>query len=280
MSLQLICWAPIESRTAGAYGSEQWLNGPDTSGKPDLQVHLLCMRQVPSSLRLEPIRLATGNAVELTAGASIPATGVTVLNGSGQHVIRGFLAGDKHSFSIVQRLWRLTPAPGLSQPCECCACWPALSQSFLIVQGFTTHSAMFQVNNVWVFNKCGRPSPYSQAQSLHRYTTSLKSRRSNTASDAWKMLVQWASSLSLLSAPLVFTQVKGMPLQKEQCHHKRSQACLPRSGRKGARAERLQRGRRQSQLLTKRQVPSQINCAKMASNVLWNLASLVYYGQK
>ncbi len=68
--------------------------------------------QVPSSLRLEPIRLATGNAVELTAGATIPATGVTVLNGSGQHVIRGFLAGDKLSFSIVQRLWRLTPASG------------------------------------------------------------------------------------------------------------------------------------------------------------------------
>ena len=70
--------------------------------------------QVPSSLRLEPIRLATGNAVELTAGASIPATGVTVLNGSGQHVIRGFLAGEKQSFSIVQRLWRLGAPPGMS----------------------------------------------------------------------------------------------------------------------------------------------------------------------
>lgn len=69
---------------------------------------------MPSSLRLEPIRLATGNAVELTAGASIPATGVTVLNGSGQHVIRGFLAGEKQSFSVVQRLWRLHAQPGAS----------------------------------------------------------------------------------------------------------------------------------------------------------------------
>lgn len=70
---------------------------------------------MPSSLRLEPMRLATGNAVHVMAGATLPATSVTVLNGAGQHVIRGFLAGEKHSFSVVQRLWRLDPLSGAPQ---------------------------------------------------------------------------------------------------------------------------------------------------------------------
>ena len=58
------------------------------------------------------MRLATGNAVELTAGSPIPPTTVGVVNGGGQQITRCQLAGQKQSLSIVQRLLRLEDCPG------------------------------------------------------------------------------------------------------------------------------------------------------------------------
>jgi hypothetical protein len=72
---------------------------------------------MPSSLRLEPMRFATGNAVEMVAGSAIPGTTVTVVNGSGQPLVRGTLAGQRLSFSVVQRLWLLGGgSAGVSPP--------------------------------------------------------------------------------------------------------------------------------------------------------------------
>ena len=68
-------------------------------------------RQVPCGLQLEPMRLATGNAVQLAAGASLPETAVAVVNGAGQRMIRGTLGGERVAFAVVQRLWRLEGAP-------------------------------------------------------------------------------------------------------------------------------------------------------------------------
>ena len=62
---------------------------------------------MPCSLQLEPMRLATGNAVELAAGSSIPETGVAVLGGGAQRMTRGLVGGEKAAFAVVQRLWRV-----------------------------------------------------------------------------------------------------------------------------------------------------------------------------
>ena len=67
--------------------------------------------QVPCGLQLEPMRLATGNAVQLAAGASLPETAVAAVNGAGQRMVRGTLGGERAAFTVVQRLWRLEGAP-------------------------------------------------------------------------------------------------------------------------------------------------------------------------
>ncbi len=85
--------------------------------------------QVPCSLQLEPMMLATGFAVDLTAGAAITETGITVLSGTGQRMVRGLIAGEKASFAVVQRLWRVEAAPATGAhahiPAGCAA--PSLS---------------------------------------------------------------------------------------------------------------------------------------------------------
>ena len=66
---------------------------------------------MPARLALEPMRLATGNAVALDAGATLPETTVAVLSGAGARLVRGALGGERRqAFSITQRLWRLAPA--------------------------------------------------------------------------------------------------------------------------------------------------------------------------
>ena len=70
-------------------------------------------------MALEPMRLATGNAVALDAGATLPETTVAVLSGAGARLVRGALGGERRqAFSITQRLWRLAPAaaPGERPP--------------------------------------------------------------------------------------------------------------------------------------------------------------------
>ena len=67
---------------------------------------------MPASLRLEPMRFATGNAVDLIAGGTLPETSVSVINGGGQKVVRSVLCGKKQNFTIVQRLWRLNTQSG------------------------------------------------------------------------------------------------------------------------------------------------------------------------
>ena len=91
--------------------------------------------QVPCSLQLEPMRLGTGNAVELAAGSSIPETAVTVLGGGAQRMTRGMVGGEKAAFSVVQRLWRVeaTPIAGTATPLPLRA--PLPIQPFCLPQG-------------------------------------------------------------------------------------------------------------------------------------------------
>lgn len=72
---------------------------------------------MPTRLALEPMRLATGNAVALAAGAALPETDVAILSGAGARLVRGALGGERRqAFSITQRLWRLLPAAAGAQP--------------------------------------------------------------------------------------------------------------------------------------------------------------------
>ncbi|KAL4443930.1 hypothetical protein ABPG75_011667 [Micractinium tetrahymenae] len=65
------------------------------------------MLKVASSLRIEPMRFATGQALEFAAGDSIPETTVSVLNGAGQRILRVPCSNER--IMVTQRLWRLPP---------------------------------------------------------------------------------------------------------------------------------------------------------------------------
>lgn len=69
---------------------------------------LVVLLQIPSAVRLEPMNMATGKTLELRAGASLPATTVSVLNGAGQRMTKGQFAGEKVAIVVTQRLWHLT----------------------------------------------------------------------------------------------------------------------------------------------------------------------------
>ena len=71
--------------------------------------------QVPASLALEPAGLATEKAVEMAAGAVIPETRITVLNGSSHCMTKAILAGERHALNVTQCLWRLAADAGGSQ---------------------------------------------------------------------------------------------------------------------------------------------------------------------
>eukprot|EP00887_Chlorella_sp_A99_P005757 scaffold1.g5757.t1 len=63
------------------------------------------LKKVASTLRLEPMRFAAGQAQELAAAESILETTATVLNGAGQRMTKAALGGER--IVVVQRLWRL-----------------------------------------------------------------------------------------------------------------------------------------------------------------------------
>lgn len=60
-----------------------------------------------STLRLEPLRFATGQVQELAAGDSLSETTATVLNGTGQKMTKSALGNER--IIVTQRLWLLPP---------------------------------------------------------------------------------------------------------------------------------------------------------------------------
>ena len=76
--------------------------------------------QVPATLVLEPTSLASGEVLEIEAGQAVPETCVTILNGAKQKVVRGYLRGEKVSYSVTQRLWLLPEGAGVRQRCLHC----------------------------------------------------------------------------------------------------------------------------------------------------------------
>ena len=71
--------------------------------------------QLPASLKLEPIRYASG-MVEERAGTTLQDTSVVIMDGHDKRTNSGTMAGRKGTFTIVQRLWRLESALGLPAP--------------------------------------------------------------------------------------------------------------------------------------------------------------------
>lgn len=60
-----------------------------------------------STLRIEPMRFATGQALEFSAGDTLPETTASVLNGGGQRITKLPFTGER--LVVTQRLWRLPP---------------------------------------------------------------------------------------------------------------------------------------------------------------------------
>jgi len=79
----------------------------------------VCEAQLPASLKLEPIKFASG-MVEMSAGSSLPDTNVVVINGHHRKINNGQVGGKKGTFTVVQRLWRLDPASGVHNPRSAC----------------------------------------------------------------------------------------------------------------------------------------------------------------
>jgi hypothetical protein len=73
--------------------------------------------RLPGALRVEPMRFATGQALEFAAGDAVPETSVVVMSAGGQRLVRSFYDGEKQTVVVTQRLWRL-PAEGAPLPSE------------------------------------------------------------------------------------------------------------------------------------------------------------------
>ncbi|GFR47072.1 hypothetical protein Agub_g8759, partial [Astrephomene gubernaculifera] len=65
--------------------------------------------KLPSSLRLEPLRLASGRRVDVAVGEALPETTVSLHNAAGQRMTRAFLLGQKVALRVQQRLVYLGP---------------------------------------------------------------------------------------------------------------------------------------------------------------------------
>ncbi|KAL0055143.1 hypothetical protein WJX82_007626 [Trebouxia sp. C0006] len=66
------------------------------------------MQKAPSTLTIEPAKLAPGNTQTLLAGEVIAESKVAVSNAAGQlRLVKAYLGGQKTPLTIVQRLWRL-----------------------------------------------------------------------------------------------------------------------------------------------------------------------------
>ena len=70
--------------------------------------------QVASSLRIEPMRFATGQALDFTAGDTISEVAVSVLNGGGQRILKTPFTNER--LVVTQRLWRLPASSSGGQP--------------------------------------------------------------------------------------------------------------------------------------------------------------------
>ena len=100
-----------------------------------------CLAQAPSTLTIEPAKLAPGNTHAILAGEAIPESKVAVGNAAGQlGLVKAYLGGQKTPLAIVQRLWRLKEGQGVlvwvciaavgdagqlfsgSMCCCCCCC--------------------------------------------------------------------------------------------------------------------------------------------------------------
>ncbi|GLC56261.1 hypothetical protein PLESTB_001085700 [Pleodorina starrii] len=65
--------------------------------------------KLPSSLRLEPLRFASGRRVDVAVGEVLPETSVAICNAAGQRLTRAFLQGQKVALRVRQRLVYLGP---------------------------------------------------------------------------------------------------------------------------------------------------------------------------
>lgn len=71
--------------------------------------------KLPSVLRIEPMKLTTGN-LTVTAGDSVPESSVSIVNGHGAKLSKAFFNGEKQSLTVIQRLWLRPPASNSEQP--------------------------------------------------------------------------------------------------------------------------------------------------------------------
>ena len=73
-----------------------------------------CLAQAPSTLTIEPAKLAPGNTQTILAGEAIPESKVAVGNAAGQlGLVKAYLGGQKTPLTVVQRLWRLKEGQGV-----------------------------------------------------------------------------------------------------------------------------------------------------------------------
>ena len=59
------------------------------------------MLQLPAGFRFEPLHLAKGDVVALTAGSVLPETSVSVVNGAGSRVVKALIAGQRQHLKVV-----------------------------------------------------------------------------------------------------------------------------------------------------------------------------------
>lgn len=57
--------------------------------------------QLPAGFRFEPLHLAKGGVVALTAGSVLPETSVSVVNGAGNRVVKALIAGQRQQLKVV-----------------------------------------------------------------------------------------------------------------------------------------------------------------------------------
>ncbi|PNW82785.1 hypothetical protein CHLRE_06g294050v5 [Chlamydomonas reinhardtii] len=65
--------------------------------------------KLPSAIKLEPLRLASGRRLDMAVGEPVPETTVAICNAAGQRLTRTFLQGQKVSLRVQQRLVYLGP---------------------------------------------------------------------------------------------------------------------------------------------------------------------------
>ncbi|KAG2443092.1 hypothetical protein HYH02_009506 [Chlamydomonas schloesseri] len=103
-------------------GVPAFVHGPDHTSTLPLRrieevlapaaVEELVMRErakLPSVLKLEPLRLASGRRLDMAVGEPVPETTVAVCTAAGQRLTRTFLQGQKVSLRVQQRLVYMGP---------------------------------------------------------------------------------------------------------------------------------------------------------------------------